>query len=213
MLKARPVPYEPFEPHLPAPAEPVRAEEVLTLSEIRERLAARERSVGDRLSALRAEVTRIDDVTIAGRPALDHVRAHPVGALASAVAVGALVGVVAGLLGRAMRGEEDEQESVMRMLTTSVVDDAARRVALGDDPQRALQRVVRRRAPMVSYTPPAPAAAGAIRSSFDMALKSAVGFGLKAGLDMLTKQLTGKPEVLGAVSDASESGPSVSRTS
>jgi hypothetical protein len=207
MLKSKPVRYEPYEPRPATAPERVRAEEVLTSTEIRERLAARERSVGDRLAALRDEVTTLDHFTVAGRPLMDHVRAHPVRALVTAAAAGAFVSVAAGLIGRAFQGEEDEQEGVMRLLTASVIDEAARRAALGEDPARALERVARRRAPMVQYTPPAPAPHGTVRQTFDVALKSALGFAIKAGMDALTKQITGKPEVIAAAREAGENPP------
>ena len=85
------------------------------------------------------------------------------------------------------------------------------RVALGGDPERSLKRVIRRRAPLVNYRPPDPEPAGPIRQSFDLAVKSAVGFGLKAGLDMLTKQLTGKPEVMEAVAESGAGGSGPAR--
>ena len=208
MLKAKPVRYEPFEPRpVEAPLERVRAEEVLTTADIRSRLAARERSVTDRLSSLRDEVTTLDDLTFAGRPLLDHVRAHPARAVVVAVVAGAAVGALGGLLGRALRSEDDEQEGVMHLLTQSVIDEAARRAALGEDPQRALERVARRRAPMVQYTPAAPAGPGPIRQSLDLAIKSALGFGMKAAMDTLTKHLTGKPEVIQAAAEAAENPP------
>ncbi len=129
------------------------------------------------------------------------------GAVGAAVAAGAAVGLLSGLLGRALRREEDEQEGVMRLLTHSLLDEAARRAARGEDPKRALERVARRRAPVVQYTPAPPASPGAVRQSFDLALKSALGFGVKAGMDLLTKQLTGKPEVIQAAKEAAENPP------
>jgi hypothetical protein len=208
MLKAKPVRYEPYEPRpVQGPLERVRADEVLTTSDIRSRLAARERSATERLAALRDEVTTLDDLTVAGRPLLDHVRAHPLGAVGAAVVAGAAIGALTGVLGRAFRRDEDEQEGVMRLLTQSVLDEAARRAALGEDPARALERVARRRAPVVQYTPAGPTAPGPIRQSFDLAIKSALGFGVKAGMDALTKQLTGKPEVIQATKEASENPP------
>jgi hypothetical protein len=207
MLKSKPVRYEPYEPKLvERTPERVRAEEVLTSTEIRERLAARERSVGDRLASLREEVTTLDDITVAGRPLLDHVRARPAHAVVTAAVSGALVGAAAGLIARAFRSDEDEREEVMRLLSDSVVDEAARRAARGEDPARALERVARRRAPMVQYTAPGPSH-GTIRQTFDLALKSALGFAVKAGMDALTKQLTGKPEVLQAAREATENPP------
>lgn len=204
MLKSKPVPYESFELKPVEPAEPVRAEEVLSMSDIRQRLAARERSAVERLAALRSEVTTFDDLTVAGRPLLDHVRAHPFSAVLGAAAMGAAAGALSRLLGRAMRSEVDEREGVMQMMTTSIIDEAARRAAIGEDPERALKRVIRRRAPLIQYSPPSPAPHGAVRQSFDVAFKAALGVGAKAAMDALTQRLTGKPEVFKAAMEAGE---------
>jgi hypothetical protein len=204
MLKSKPVAYESFELRPIEPAEPVRAEEVLSMSDIRSRLEARERSAAGRIAALRSEVTTLDDITLAGRPLLDHVRAHPIGAVLGAAAIGTAAGMVAGLVGRAMRGETDEREGLMQMMTTSIIDEAARRAAIGEDPERALKRVIRRRAPLIQYSPPAPTPQGPIRQSFDVAFKAALGVGAKAAMDALTRRLTGKSDVIQAAVEAGE---------
>jgi hypothetical protein len=110
--------------------------------------------------------------------------------------------MLSGLLRRAMSGEVDEREGLMQMMTTSIIDEAARRAAIGEDPERALKRVIRRRAPMIQYSPPAQAPQGAVRQSFDVAFKAALGVGAKAAMDALTQRLTGKPEVIKAAMEA-----------
>jgi hypothetical protein len=204
MLKSKTPPYESFELRPLEPVEPIRAEEVLSMSDIRSRLAARERSVTERLASLRSEVTTLDDITLAGRPLLDHVRSHPIGAVLGAAAVGASVGVLAGLLSRISRAELDEREGLMQLMASSIIEEAARRAALGENPERALERVVRRRAPLIQYAPPSPEPRGTIRQSFDVAFKAALGVGAKAAMDALTQRLTGKPEVFKAAMEAGE---------
>ncbi|HLA63531.1 MAG TPA: hypothetical protein VK610_03840 [Rhodothermales bacterium] len=208
MLKSKPVPYEPYTPvSKPTPAEAVRAEEVLTTDEIRERIAARETGIREHLAGLKNELTVLDDVTVGGKPLLGHVRAHPMRALAYAAAAGAVVGVLSGLLSR-MRRDDDgtEEEQTIRLLTSALLDDAADRVARGASVADGLRRAARNHAPTVYYAP-GPVTKGPVREAMDLALKSALGFGVKMGMDMLSKHLTGTPEVFTAAEEASDNPP------
>ena len=45
---------------------------------------------------------------------------------------------------------------------------------------------------------------GADRETFDLAVKSALGFAVKAGMDQLSKRLTGTPEVFAAARESGE---------
>jgi ElaB/YqjD/DUF883 family membrane-anchored ribosome-binding protein len=206
MLKSKPVPYEPFTPK-PVERREEEKPEVLTSDEIRLRLAAREKSIREHVAALKTEVTSVEDVTVAGRPVLGHVRAHPLEAVGIAAASGAAVGLLVGALRRALSRPEEESEEALtiRLLVTSLLDDAAERVARGEDANGALRRAASRHAPTIYYAPnTGHTAKGTLRETFDLALKSALGFGVKAGMDLLTKRLTGTPEVFTAAKEASE---------
>lgn len=209
MLKSHPVASEPITPaprRAPAEAEVVTSAKEPSLDELRARLDARESGIRDHLAGLKAELTTLDDLTVGGRPLLGHVRASPVRAVAYTAAAGLVVGVLSGLAARRHHEEASDEEQTIRLLTTALLDDAATHVARGDDTQTALRRAARRHAPTVYYAPQ-PEVRGTIRETFDLAVKSAIGFGVKMALDMLSERLTGTPEVFTAAEEAADHPP------
>ncbi len=208
MPQNHPVPYEPGNASVePRPKREVVISKDESLDDLRARLEARETGIRDHLAGLKAELTTLDDFAVGGRPLLDHVRADPMRAVAYSAAGGAVVGVLAGLVSRWRREEASDEEQTLRLFTTAMMDDAAEFAAHGDDLKQALRKAARRHAPTIYLAAPGSAgtqARGAIREGFDLALKSAMGFGVKMAMDMLSKRLTGTPEVFTATQEASD---------
>lgn len=182
--------------------------ETLTPEQIRARLQARERDMKYHVAALKHEaLTVADDVNIGGRPLLDIIRAQPLRAAAIGVGTGALLGLLLGLRARAKRRPvtDDEIDFVRARLAVSV-EDAARRVARGQDTEDALRSSMRTMP--VIYHESAGAAEQAQRSTsgvIDVVVKSALGFAAKAAADQLTQRLTGHEETFAAMADAADS--------
>lgn len=197
----------------PIPGPPVNigndvSLETLTPEEIRARLAARERDMKYHVAALKHEaLTVADDVNIGGRPLMDIIRAQPLRAAAIAVGSGALLGLLIGLRSRAKRRpvQDDDIDFVRARLAFSV-EDAARRVARGDETEHAL-RASMRTMPVIygEASGPAEQARRSTNGVIDVVIKSALGFAAKAAADQLTQKLTGHEETFAAVADAAES--------
>ena len=170
--------------------------------ELRARLDARERSIQQHLSALEHEVTTVSDVTVAGRPLPDAIRSGGLRYPALVLAGGLLLGLLLGLRKRGRRQpERPEHDEFLRLYAASVLDAAARRVARGEATDAAIEKTLRRRPPLVYYRPTEPERRGTLAETWDVAVKSALGFGVKAGLDTLAQRITGQPELFRAVEE------------
>ena len=191
--------------------KPEKAErEKLTTGELRLLVETREQELLGHLSGLRSEFTTLDDVTVAGEPLPSYVRRRPFETAGGALAAGASVGLLLGLWARARRRPEaDGTVQIAQAYFDDSLDDAAYRVRGGLSGDEAVRAMLRDRGPVVLYrpSPPAEAVRGPIRESVDLAIKTALGFGVKMGLDLLAKKLTGQREVFDAVQDADAHPP------
>lgn len=198
------------QPVLPIPAPLIPTEELdlksLSPKDLQEQLLARERDMKFRLAAIRHEVSSLgDDVVLGGRPLLDHIRDHKEIAIAAAAGVGALLGVLLALRARAKRRppNDDELDFVHARLST-LLDEAAHRVASGrDTPEEALRHTLR--TTPVIYTERQPVHAQAKSSlgqTADVLVKAVVGFAAKSAADQLTQKLTGHANIGDAIADA-----------
>ena len=180
-----------------------------TSVELRARLDAREHSIRQHLAALEQEVTTVSDVTVNGQPLPDVIRDRPLRYAGLCLAGGLALGLLWGLRKRARyRPERPEHDEFLRRYTASFIEAAAKRVARGEDVEAAIEKTLRRRPPLIHYAPEAPARPGALAGGWDVAVKTAMGFGVKTGLDLLARRFTGKDELFSAVHEAAEEHPS-----
>lgn len=196
---------------LPSPSTPVLQPEEsldgLSAAELKSRLEARQRDLQFRVRALGQELGLVaDDVVIADRPLIDRVRQRPLAAVGLALAAGATIGLLWGFGKRARRRPDpDFAGDLIRYHTASLVRAASRRVARGESTDDAIAAEVRRR-PVVfvpaDEEPVVKQAKSSTREIVDVALKSAVGIGVKTAADRLTQQLTGHEETFEALKDA-----------
>lgn len=174
----------------------------LSQKELRARLALRKELIQDHITGLKSELT-LTDVTVAQRPILDHVRKRPALVLGAAAAVGAVVGLLTGVARRPRPEHTPLHEAFRRAQAQDLLDAAAYRVVAGQDTERALREALRSRAPVVyveAEAPPPPHESG----TFDFILKTALGFGTKTVLDLLSRKLVGEPEFFHGMGEASE---------
>lgn len=198
-----------LEPALgPIPSPPVDigghdSLDTLTAEEIRARLAARERDLRYHVQALKHEATAVlDDVNVGGRPVMDWIRQRQPAALGAAASVGALLGIALGLRARARRRPEpigDHIEFVRARLTVAV-DEAARRVARGEPVDEAMERSMKA-VPAVFGDAQRPEPAQTNQTLTNVALTTAVGFGVKTALDYAVRRYTSSDGAVDAVVD------------
>jgi hypothetical protein len=176
-----------------------------TSAELRARLDARADSIRQHLAALEHEVKTVADVTVNGQPLPDVIRDRPLFYAGLALAGGLALGLLWGLRARTRRRPgEPEHDEFLRLYVASVLEAAARRVARGEEVGAAIEKTLRRRPPLVHYAPPVPEARSTLAETFDVALKTALGFGVKTGLDRLAKRFTGEDELFSAVEEVKE---------
>lgn len=201
-------------PPLPIPGPPAAIADddlsALSPEDIQDRIRARERDMKFRIEAIRHEVRAMgDDVVIGGRPLLDWIRERKEAAVGLAIGGGALVGIVWGLARReARRPDPDDQIDFINARMASLLDEAAHKVARGASVDSAMQHALRS-APVVYTEPRAPEvqARSSVMQTFDVAVKSLLGFALKAATDHLTQTLTGRKDTGDALAAAKAGGP------
>lgn len=187
---------------------------MLSPDDIKARIVARERDMKFRIESLKREVVTVgEDIVYDGRPLFDVVRGKPWETAAIVGGAGIFVGVLLGLWARrGNRVEPDHGLNAIRARIATLVDEAAAKVAKGTSAEDAIRSTTRE---FPVYTPSAPqTTAGAasaqakssVRQAVDLAVKSAVGFAIKAGTDQLTQKLTGKKDTLTAIAEAPERG-------
>lgn len=181
----------------------------LTPEQIKARLAVRERDLQYHVAALKHEATTVfDGVVVDGRPLMDRIRERPDLYLGGAAAVGTLVGTLLGLWARARRrpAEPEDHVEFVRARLDLAVDRAAERVARGASVEQAME------ASMATV----PAVFGDVRrperlslkgpnqTAFDVAVQTAIGFGVKAVMDVLVRRYTDSDGTLDALVDATD---------
>lgn len=167
-------------------------------------LAVREQDVAYRLNELKAEITApFGGLGGGARPLLSSAKANPERLLAIAGAVGATAGILLGLRARRKRRPEPNAgiDFVQARLET-FLDAAAAKVARGARSEDALDDLFRT-VPVVYADRQLVAESSSGETSVLKTLaKSALGFGLKMGMDALTQRLTGHEETFAALADA-----------
>lgn len=172
---------------------------VPTSAELRDRLEARGQSISDRIAALQHEVTTVADVTVGGQPLPDAIRERALLYAGLSLAGGLLLGLLSGGRARARRRPAvDEKMEILRLYNTLLIDDAAKRVARGEDPEQAVEKTLRRHPPIVYHAPPEPTPRSTLSETFDIAVKTAMGFGVKTALDRLAERFTHEDELFAA---------------
>ena len=178
--------------------------ESLTPEDIEAQIVARERDMKYQIDAIKNElVTIADDVNIGGRPFIDVFRSHPERSLAIAGAIGATVGILLGVWSRSRRRPEpDDGVEFVRARLTTLLDEAAWKVANGVPTDHALKHTFKTVPAVYSDRQPVSTPARDHDSVGGLVVKTALGFGLKTGLDLLTKRLTNEDETFEALADA-----------
>ena len=200
-MPALPTPIE----TVPARIDPDRETTPRSSSEIKALLEARQNDLQFRVQAIKDELTNPASITLDGQPLPDALRENALRYAGIAAAAGLALGLLSGL--RAHRRPEPLSDAdLVRARLSSFLDDAADRVRRGASSADAIRHSLRE-APVVLAPSTGQVAAhqakSSVRQAVDLAIKSAVGFALKAATDQLTQKLTGKTDTLDAVAEAS----------
>lgn len=197
-------------PTPPLPSRDIRTHDRLDLDsmspeDIQAQIVSRERDMKYHIQALKGELTDVlEDVNVAGRPLPDRIREKPLQALGLAGGAGALLGLTWGLVQRARRRPApDDGLDFTRARLAFLIDEAAYKVAKGTPAEEAL-RTTARATPAVyaDRDPRAPVPRTPAQQAFGLAFNTALGFGIKTALDLLTKKLTGHSETFEAIDKA-----------
>lgn len=176
----------------------------MTPDDIQAQIVARERDMKYQIQALKGELVDVlEDVNVAGRPLSDRIREKPLQALGLAGGVGALLGLTWGLVKRARRRPApDDGLDFTRARLSFLIDEAAYKVAKGTTAEDAL-RATARVTPAVyaDRDPRAPVPRTPAQQALGLAFNTALGFGIKTALDMLTKKLTDQSETFEALDE------------
>ncbi|GAB5535655.1 MAG: hypothetical protein Rubg2KO_19040 [Rubricoccaceae bacterium] len=163
-------------------------------------LAARERDVAYRLTALKEEITAPFGGLVGGARSLaSKPKPSPERLLLIAGAVGATAGILLGLRSRRKRRPEpDAGFDFIQARLSTFLDDAAAKVAKGRSAEDALDDLFRTVPVVYADRQLAADALESKPSAVKTLAKSAAGFGLKMGIDMVKKSLAGKQDALRA---------------
>mgnify|MGYP003148584283 CR=1 FL=1 len=168
-------------PHVPnAPLMPDDAYDADPTKEMLQvALAAREDSLLRRVDGIKAEARQLPAVVRA------RVYANPVVSVGGSLLAGALTGLLLGGIGKGKKKKTAAEHH--RALTTSYVEAIARdarvRVGKGEDVAEAIRKTLGKRTPLVIVEAENGSPPGVLASTFDILLKTAVGFGAKILID------------------------------
>ena len=194
-------------PSPPAAPGDGAALDTLTADEIEARLEATTRDLKYHVQALKHEAaTVLDDVNVGGRPAMDIVRGHKEAALAAAAGAGATLGLLWGLWKRSRRRPDppDEHIEFVRARLAVALDEAAERVARGESVDHAMRRSMRAVPAVFGDSKRPEPVVHSRQTLLDVALTTAVGFGVKTALDLLARRYTDSDEAFEALADAAD---------
>mgnify|MGYP000427505045 CR=1 FL=1 len=167
-------------------------------------LAAREKNVAFRLAALKEEVTApFGGIGGGARSLASKPKPSPERLLLIAGVVGATAGILLGLRSRSKRRPQpDAGFDFIQARLSTFLDDAARKVAKGRSTEDALDDLFRTVPVVYADRQLAAEALEPKTSAVKTLAKSAAGFGLKMGIDMVKQSLAGKQEALRAEAQA-----------
>ena len=190
-MPALPTPLE----NVPARIDPDHETTRRSAAEIKALLDARQNDLQFRVQAIKDELTNPSSITLDGQPLPDALRDHALRYAAIALATGAALGVLWGLLKRS-RPEPEHDLDLVRAKVSTFLDDAAEKVRRGASSAEAVRQTLRD-TPVVYAPPPAQQASAqaksSVRQAVDFAVKSAAGFAVKAATDQVKASFAGTP--------------------
>ena len=163
---------------------------LLAKNEVQAHLAAKREEIELRLQELRHEIETT------GEAVREAVHKRPLAGAAGSLAAGVVTGLLFGGRRKRRGAEEEDRPDVPeahRALVENYIDAVARdahRVAeRGESPASAVRRALEGRVPVVAYGPAGQNEEGTLKQGLDLAIKTALGFAVRSGLDYATTRL------------------------
>ena len=161
---------------------------LLAKNEVQAQLAAKREEIELRLQGLQHELETT------GEAVKEAVFKHPFVGTAGSLAAGVVTGLLFGGR-RKRRGAKDRPDvpAAHRALVENYIDAVAREAhqaaKKGEDPTAAVRRALEGRVPVVAYGSAGHGQEGAFKQGLDLAIKTALGFAVRSGLDYATTRL------------------------
>lgn len=157
-------------------------------SNIRRELDAKEDQIKRRLDALEGEIVSTPAAIKSA------IMKNPLLGIGGAVAVGAVIGLIYGVRKKGRSPLAPDHEALIDRYISAVADEVSRGVRRGRDPEDVVRKSLKGRAPVIVYTPGPvesghPDSKGMLRQLGDLTLKTALGFAVKAAVDLLTASI------------------------
>lgn len=156
----------------------------LTHDELEAQLRSKKEAIKARVDALQ------DEVMTSGQALKEAVMKSPFVSVGGAVAAGLVVGLLFGGRKKDRFGTGAAHRALVENYLQTLLHEVKYAVARGRQVEDAVEDALRDRVPLVIYAPQGEATRpGLIREFFDLTLKTALGFAVKAAVDYLTSQI------------------------
>jgi hypothetical protein len=153
---------------------------------VERRLQMKTRHIEGHLEALQEEVTTIGPSI--GKALFEHPLVSVGGALVAGLAVGLIFG------GSNRRSKDPASlkgahQALVERYLDALIREARYLVAKGAEPGEAMRTALKDRVPLIVYESDQSERPGILAQTFDMIIKTALGFGVKIGLDYITSNM------------------------
>lgn len=153
-------------------------------SSIRRELEAKEDQIKRRLVALE------DEIVSTPAAIKSAVMKNPLVGIGAAIAAGAMIGLIYRVRKKNRSPVPPAHEALIDRYISAVADEVSRGVRRGRDPEDVVRKSLRGRAPLIVHSPAStepdhPDSKGILRQLADLTLKTALGFAMKAAVDLL----------------------------
>jgi hypothetical protein len=160
-------------------------------SSIQRQLDAKEQQIKDRIDVLEDELISMPAAIKSA------IVKNPLLGVGAAIAAGVFVGLVFTRRKKKARTIAPAHQALVEGYIAALATEVRKAVRRGKDPEEAVRKSLRGRTPVIIYTPNAETpdrveSRGALREMGDLVLKTALGFAVKEGVDMITASLNVK---------------------
>jgi len=160
-------------------------------SSIQRQLDAKEQQIKDRIDVLEDELISMPAAIKSA------IMKNPLLGVGAAIAAGVFVGLVFTRRKKKARTIAPAHQALVEGYIAALATEVRKAVRRGKDPEEAVRKSLRGRTPVIIYAPNAETpdrveSRGALREMGDLVLKTALGFAVKEGVDMITASLNVK---------------------
>lgn len=169
-----------------------------TTSRIEDRKEAVERRLQMKTQHIEGHLEALQDEVATIGPSIGKaIFEHPLVSVGGALVAGLVVGLIFGGSKRSKdpASLKDAHRALVERYLDILIRETRYRVAQGAEPGEAVRAALKDRVPLIVYESDQEKRPGVLSQTFDMIVKTALGFGVKLGLDYITSNLE-IPELL-----------------